>query len=42
MTSIAEAELGYKQRAQKHNWMADEILALFEEQRKYKKQGNVD
>jgi len=40
MTNDADAELGHKQKTQKHDWMADEILALFEERRRYKNKGN--
>jgi len=42
VTNVAEAELGHKRKAQKHDWMTDEILALFEERRRYKNKGNGD
>jgi len=42
MINVAEAELGHKRKAQKHDWMTDEIVALFEERRGYKNKGNGD
>jgi len=42
MTNVAKAELGHKRKAQKHDWMTDEMLALFEERRGYKNNGNGD
>uniref|UniRef100_A0A6P7GYR1 Uncharacterized protein LOC114344629 n=1 Tax=Diabrotica virgifera virgifera TaxID=50390 RepID=A0A6P7GYR1_DIAVI len=42
MTDTVKKELGYKQKIQKKSWMTDEILAMFEERRKHKNQGNRD
>jgi len=42
MTNVPEAELGHKRKAQKYDWMTDEMLALFEARRGYKNTGNGD
>lgn len=42
MTKVAENKIGYKQKNRKQDWMTNEILALFEERRKYKNQQNQD
>lgn len=38
MTNVTESVIGYKQKVWKQNWMMDEILPLFDEQRQYKNQ----
>ena len=37
---VAQKEIGYEQKIKRKNWMTNDILAMFEDRRKYKCQGN--